>query len=97
MCVDNRGCNKLMVKKAYPVTRTVERMDMVTQVQFFLSLDLKSGYHQLPLHPNQVERMDFNTPLGKHKWIVLLMGLTNAPAVFQATMNGAFGMHKNGQ
>jgi hypothetical protein len=67
MCVDNRGLNKLMVKKAYPVTRADERMDTVTQVQFFFPLDLKSGYHQLPLHPNQVERTDFNTPLGQHK------------------------------
>jgi hypothetical protein len=84
-----------MVKNKYPLPRIDELMDTLTGAKIFSSLDLMSGYHQLLLHPNDVERSAFNTPLGKYEWKVLPMGLTNTPAVFQATMNRIFGAHMN--
>jgi hypothetical protein len=87
MCVDYRALNKLTLQNKYPLPRIDDLMDTLTGAKIFSSLDLTSGYHQLPLHPNDVERSAFNTPLGKYEWNVLPMGLTNAPAVFQATMN----------
>lgn len=95
MCVDYRALNQLTVKNKYPLPRIDELMDNLAGATVFSSLDLTSGYHQLVLHPSDVEKTAFNTPLGKYEWKVLPMGLCNAPAVFQAAMNRIFGKHMN--
>ena len=95
MCVDYRALNKLTVKNKYPLPRIDELMDNLAGAKVFSSLDLTSGYHQLTLHPTDVEKSAFNTPTGKYEWKVLPMGLCNAPAVFQAAMNRIFGSYMN--
>ena len=95
MCVDYRALNKLTVKNNYPLPRIDELMDNLAGAKVFSSLDLTSGYHQLVLHPSDIEKTAFNTPQGKYEWKVLPMGLCNAPAVFQSTMNRIFGPYMN--
>jgi hypothetical protein len=70
-------------------------MDDLAGTKVFSSIDLTSGYHQLPLHSSDVEKTAFHTPFGKYEWKVLPMGLCNAPAIFQAAMNRVFGQHMN--
>ena len=95
MCVDYRALNKLTVRNNYPLPRIDELMDNLAGAKVFSSLDLTSGYHQLVLHPSDIEKTAFNTPQGKYEWKVLPMGLCNAPAVFQSTMNRIFGPYMN--
>lgn len=47
---------------------------------------LKSGYHQLRLHPDTVQCTTFNTPIGKFHWKVLPFGLRDAARVFGSYM-----------
>jgi hypothetical protein len=65
-------------------------MDDLSGANAFLSLDLTSGYHQLVLHPTDCKTTAFNTQLEKHVVKVPPMGLSNATAMFQATMNKLF-------
>ncbi len=58
---------------------------------FFSSLDLLSGYWQLPIAPESREVMAFSTSNGHYEWTRMPFGLTEAPRTFQRKINNIFG------
>ena len=52
----------------------------------FTTLDLKSGYHQLPVHPNDIEKTAFTCHQGQFEFLRVPFGLCNAPSHFQRVM-----------
>ena len=70
-------------------------MDALSGAKVFTSLDLQSGYHQIRITPEDVAKTAFRTPFGHYQFKVLSVGLTNAPATFQAAMNNMLRPHLN--
>jgi transposase InsO family protein len=85
-CVDYRELNAVTKTDAYPLPRIDDCLDSLGQSQWYCTLDLRSGYYQVPMAPEDVEKTAFVTKFGLYEFLVMPFGLTNAPATFERLM-----------
>jgi hypothetical protein len=90
MCVDYRPLNAVTIKNKYPLPHIDALFDQLAGEKVFSKIDLRLGYHQIKIRPQDIPKTTFSTRYGLYEYLVMSFGLTNAPAFFMYLMNSVF-------
>ncbi|KAG0974677.1 hypothetical protein G6F28_013156 [Rhizopus arrhizus] len=90
MVIDYRKLNAVTKKDAYPLPRIDDLLDTLGKAKVFSALDMRAGFHQVPLEEDSKELTAFTTKFGTYHYNTLPMGLVNSPATFQRLIDLCF-------
>jgi len=82
--------NKMTIKNKYPLPRIDDLMDQLHESSVFSKIGLRSGYHQILVKADDVQKTAFKSRYGHYEYVVMPFDVTNAPAVFMDYMNRIF-------
>ncbi|KAJ8011672.1 hypothetical protein DPEC_G00060680 [Dallia pectoralis] len=91
VCTDFRWLNKRTLKDAHPLPHQADCLAALGGNTFFSTMDLTSGFYNMPLHEDDRKYSAFTTPMGLYEYNRLPQGLCNSPASFMRMMTSIFG------
>jgi hypothetical protein len=86
LVVDFRKLNDVTVGDSFPLPLITEILDALGKARYFTTVDLASGFHQVPLREEDSPKTAFSTPDGHYEYCTMPMGICSAPATFQRLM-----------
>ncbi|KAK3542068.1 hypothetical protein QTP86_011365 [Hemibagrus guttatus] len=89
-CIDYRGLNAITVRYPYPLPLVPAVLEQLRGARVFTKLDLRSAYNLVRIREGDEWKTVFPMTHGHYEYCVMPFSLTNAPAAFQALINGVF-------
>ena len=91
--IDYRRLNGVTIKNRYPLERIDNLFDQLRGARVYSKIDHGTDYHQLRVREADIPTTTFRTQYGHFEFIVMLFGLTNAPATFMDLMHRVFQLY----
>ena len=88
LVINYRALNKVTRKFTWLIPKVEDIFLKLNGATYFTTLDLRAGYHHIPLDKPSIPKTAFNSPFGKYEYIKVPFGLAQAPAYFQELMTG---------
>ena len=88
LVIDYRALNKVTRKFTWPMPKVEDIFSKLNRATYFTTLDLRAGYHHIPLDKPSIPKTAFNSPFGKFEYVKVPFGLAQALAYFQELMTG---------
>lgn len=86
-CGDYRRLNDATTPDRYPVPYIQDFSAHLAGAVIFSKVDLIRGYHQVPVHPQDIPKTAVITPFGLFEYLRMPFGLKNAAQTFQRLMD----------
>lgn len=90
VCVNFRKLNQYLRKSDWPLPVIEELLESARGSVYFSTLDLKKGYHQIPVEQNSRSLLGVRTKSGNYQFTVLPFGISVTVAEFQRRMDNIF-------
>ena len=90
LVVDYRLLNQNTVISRFPLPRIEDILYGLNNQTVFSQLDLNSGYYQVSISEESIEKTAFSLPFGHFEFLRMPFGLASAPMTFQRIINGIF-------
>ena len=85
--IDYRRLNQETVNDKYPLPNISDILDQLGSCEYFTTLDLASGFHQIEINPKDIPKTAFSVENGHYEFKRMPFGLKNAPSTFQRVMD----------
>ena len=88
----DRKLNEKTVPDPYLLPNITEIFDQLGKTKFYRVIDLKSGFHQIPMKQSDIHKTALSiNPLGRFEFRVLPFGLRDSPRTFPRVLNTVLG------
>ena len=90
LTVDYRKLNSITKRPVFPMPDSRALLDTLSGSSYFTTLDLSSGYYNIPMKEEDIQKTAFSTRHNHWEFVRMPMGLSTAPASFQRLMHMVF-------
>lgn len=87
LVIDYRKINEKTINDKYPIPNISDILDKLGKANYFSTLDLASGFHQIEIHSDDTPKTAFTVEHGHFEFVRMPFGLKNAPSTFQRVMD----------
>ena len=88
LVIDYQVLNKVTRKFIWPMPKVEDIFSQLNSAKYFSTLDLRAGYHHIPLDEESIAKTAFTSPYEKYEYVKVPFGLAQVPAYFQELMRG---------